>query len=304
MHTTKDFPILNRWIMSLALLTVWNGMSQATSAAEPKPELLWPDGAPGAMGDKPADKPTLTFFPAPKETANGAAVIVCPGGGYGGLAGAYEGEDIARWFNTQGVAGIVLRYRVAPYRHPAPLDDAQHAIRTVRFRAAKLGIDPARIGILGFSAGGHLTSSTATHFDKGDPTAKNPIQRMSCRPDFAILCYAVISFVEPYTHSGSRRNLIGKNPPDELAFSLSSEKQVTAETPPSFLWHTTGDQAVPSEHSIAFYLACKKHKVPVEMHIYEKGRHGLGLGKPNHTASSWPTRCAAWMKERGLLAKK
>jgi len=280
-------------------------LTVSTSAAEPKPELLWPNGAPGAVGDEPADKPTLTFFPAPEATANGAAVIVCPGGGYGGLAGAYEGEDVARWFNTQGVTGVVLRYRTAPrYGHPAPLQDAQRAIRTVRSRAKKLNIEPSRIGILGFSAGGHLTSSAATHYDDGNPQATDPIERVGCRPDFAVLCYAVVSLTEPFTHVGSRRNLLGENPPAELVLSLSSEKQVTSKTPPCFIWHTTNDQSVPAENAIAFYLACKKQGVPVEMHIYEKGVHGIGLGKPDHAASSWPERCAAWLKERGFFTRK
>jgi len=287
------------------VLTLCCLVNTKSSAAEPQPELLWPAGAPGAVGDESADKPTLAFFPAPQATTNGAAVIVCPGGGYGGLAGAYEGGDVARWFNTQGVTGIVLRYRTAPrYGHPAPLQDAQRAIRTVRSRAKQLGIDPSRIGILGFSAGGHLASSTATHFDGGDSQATDPIERFGCRPDFAVLCYPVISFTEPFTHVGSRRNLLGENPSAELVLSMSSEKQVTAKTPPCFIWHTTGDKGVPAENSIAFYLACKKHDVPVEMHIYEKGVHGLGLGKPDHAASSWPERCAAWLKERGLLTRK
>jgi len=298
--------MIPRRVFSLLLPAVLGSMLIANGfAAEPQQELLWPDGAPGAVGAEAADKPTIAIFPAPKETANGAAVVVCPGGGYGGLAADYEGDDVARWFNEQGVTGIVLRYRLGQrYHHPAPLQDAQRAIRTVRHRAKSLGIDPQRIGILGFSAGGHLTSTAATHFDSGDPNADDPIQRLSCRPDFAIMCYPVISMTEEFTHKGSRRNLLGDKPSAELMKHLSSEKQVTPETPPCFLWHTTGDKAVPAENSIAFYLACKKQDVPVEMHIFEKGRHGLGLGQPDHAASAWPNLCVAWLKERGLLTSK
>ncbi|TWU09206.1 Acetylxylan esterase precursor [Symmachiella macrocystis] len=280
--------------------------SHSVTAAEPTPELLWPDGAPGAVGDEPLDKPTITIFPAPADIANGAAVVVCPGGGYGGLAAGYEGDDVARWLNTLGVTGVVLRYRLGPrYHHPAPLQDAQRAIRTVRARAKSLGVDPERIGILGFSAGGHLTSTAATHFDNGEGKSADPIQRESSRPDFAILCYPVISMTDAaMTHTGSRRNLLGDKPSAELMESVSSEKQVTEKTPPCFLWHTTGDKGVPSENSIAFYLACKEKGVPVELHIFEKGRHGLGLGKPDESVSAWPPLCTTWMKDRGLLNKK
>ena len=276
------------------------------TAAEPQQELLWPNGAPGPVGDEPADKPTIAVFPAPADIAGGAAVVVCPGGGYGGLAADYEGDDVARWLNTLGVTGVVLRYRLGPrYHHPAPLQDAQRAIRTVRARAKSLGIDPSRIGILGFSAGGHLTSTAATHFDDGDPQSSDPIERVGCRPDFAVLCYPVISMTaDAYTHKGSRRNLLGDNPSPELMESVSSEKQVTDKTPPCFLWHTTGDKGVPSENSVAFYLACKEKGVPVELHIFEKGRHGLGLGQPDQAVSAWPPLCATWMEKRGLLTKK
>ncbi len=291
-----------RWFWVFTLLAL---ATEPIFAADPAQELLWPNGAPGAVGADTADKPTVAFFLPEQTKLNGAAVIVCPGGGYGGLAADYEGDDVARWLNSLGVTGVVLRYRLGPrYRHPAPLQDAQRAIRTVRSRADRLGIDPQRIGILGFSAGGHLTSTAATHFDRGDPQSPDPIERVSCRPDFAVMCYPVISMTEPFTHKGSRRNLLGEDPPQRLLDELSSEKQVTAQTPPVFLWHTTGDKAVPAENSIAFYLACKKHKVPAELHVFEKGRHGLGLGKPDHAASAWPELCAAWMKERGLLSRR
>jgi acetyl esterase/lipase len=277
-------------------------------AAEAKVELLWPGGAPGAKGEADGDKPSLTIYPAAKDKANGAAVVICPGGGYGALAMGHEGHDVARWLNTHGISAFILKYRHrrsgAGYGHPAPITDAQRAIRTVRGRATEWGVDPQRIGILGFSAGGHLASTAATHFDKGTSDAKDPIDRVGCRPDFAVLVYPVISFVEPFTHRGSRSNLLGANPSPKLVESLSNERQVTAETPPTFLVHTGGDRGVPAENSISFYLACRKAKVPVEMHLYEQGPHGFGLGRKPLPAASWPVRCIDWMRGRKLTEKK
>ncbi len=268
-------------------------------------EILWPDGAPGAKGDQEGDKPTLTIYLPPKEKATGTGVMICPGGGYGFLAMDHEGHQIAQWLNSLGVAGFILKYRHrnsgAGYGHPAPLQDAQRAIRMVRSRAKEWNIDPNRVGILGFSAGGHLTTTAGTHFDKGVSNAKDPIERFSCRPDFMIPVYPVVSLTEWYVHSGSRRNLLGDNPDANMPESLSNEKQVTADTPPTFLVHANDDTGVPPENSIYFYLALRKAKVPVEMHIYEKGGHGFGLGKKDSAASGWPVACAIWMKERGLL---
>ena len=274
-----------------------------TSAAEPTTELLWPDGAPGAKGDGPADKPTLTICLPDGEKATGTAVVVCPGGGYGFLAVGHEGKDIAEWFNKLGVAAFILEYRhrARGYGHPAPLQDAQRAVRTVRARAAGWKIDPAKIGIMGFSAGGHLASTAGTHFDKGDPEAGDPIERVSCRPDFMILCYPVIALGEPYTHRGSQQNLLGKDADPELVRSLSSEKQVTAQTPPTFLFHTDEDRGVPAENSVYFYLALRRAKVPAELHVYRTGRHGLGLAPGTPGTSSWPECCEGWLRGRELL---
>ena len=279
------------------------------NAASPqKEELLWPDGAPGAKGNEEGDKPTLTIYLPPKEKNTGAAVVICPGGGYGFLAMDHEGYQIAQWLNSLGAAGFILKYRHrnsgAGYGHPVPLQDAQRAIRMVRSRAIECNIDPNRVGILGFSAGGHLTSTAGTHFDKGISDAKDPVDRVSCRPDFMILIYPVISFTEWYAHSGSRQNLLGDNPDKNMLESLSNEKQVTAETPPTFLVHADDDNGVPPENSIYFYLALRKAKVPAEMHIYQRGGHGFGLGKKDSAASGWPVCCAGWMKERGLLDNK
>jgi acetyl esterase/lipase len=232
----------------------------------------------------------------------GTAVIVCPGGGYAFLADNHEGKQVAEWLNSLGVAAFVLKYRLAPrYRHPAPLLDAQRAVRLVRSRAAEWKVQPDRIGIWGFSAGGHLASTVATHFDNGKPDSSDPVERVSCRPDFLILAYPVITFTEPSLHSGSRNSLLGPNPDPKLLEDLSNEKQVTAQTPPTFLFHTTEDKVVPPENSVLFYLALRKAGGPAEMHIYERGRHGVGLGLGDPVLITWKDRLAAWMSQRGLL---
>lgn len=274
-------------------------------AEQPSQMLLWPHGAPGAKGTSEADQPTLTAYLPLADKATGAAVVVCPGGGYGGLAISYEGHDVAQWFTTLGVAGFVLKYRHAGggYRHPAPLDDAQRAIRTLRARAAEWKLDPARIGILGFSAGGHLASTAGTHFDAGRSDAADPVDRVGCRPDFMILAYPVVSLAAAHTHEGSKHNLLGPNPDPKLVESLSNENRVTGQTPPTFLFHTSEDAAVPVENSVLFYLALRKAKVPAELHVYEKGRHGVGLAAGKPALSSWPQRCSDWLAQRGLLKK-
>ncbi len=279
----------------------------ASFAGESARELLWPDGAPGAGENDPVqDRPAITIcFPDP-DVMNGTAVVICPGGGYRGLAMGHEGHEIAEWLNSMGVTGIILEYRTSRggCLHPAPLQDAQRAIRTVRARARELKLDPNRIGIMGFSAGGHLASTVGTHFDAGSPDAKDPIERFGCRPDFMILCYPVISFSEPYTRKkGSPRNLLGDNPSEELLFSLSNEKQVTKETPPAFLFHTDEDGGVLPENSVAFYLALREANVPAELHIYRKGRHGLGLAQEVPGTAGWPNVCKQWLQGLGVLKK-
>jgi acetyl esterase/lipase len=293
-------------VFILIILTV---PATALTADAPHEILqLWTEGAPGAKGSEDGDKPSLTIYLPAKEIATGAAVVICPGGGYGHLAMDHEGHQIAQWLNSFGVAGFILQYRHsrsgAGYGHPAPLQDAQRAVRTVRARAKEWNVDPDRIGILGFSAGGHLASSAGTHFQNRYNDVKDSIDKVSCRPDFMILIYPVISFTESFTHKGSRRNLLGDNPKRELVEKMSNERQVTPETPPTFLVHGNDDTGVPSENSIFFYLALRKAKVPAEIHIYENGRHGFGLGKNFGPVSSWPTRCQDWMKNRGLLDDK
>jgi len=302
----KSFKTIFVFVVILMTLTVAVPIANAVGSSKVEP--LWADGAPGARGTEDGDKPSLTIYLPAKEKATGAAVVICPGGGYGHLAMDHEGHQIAQWLNSFGVAGFILQYRHSRsgtgYGHPAPLQDAQRAVRMVRSRAKEWKVDPTRIGILGFSAGGHLASSAGTHFQNRYNDAKDSIDKSSCRPDFMILIYPVISFTEWCTHKGSRRNLLGNDPESELVENLSNERQVTPETPPTFLVHGNDDKGVPPENSIFFYLALRKAKVPAEMHIYENGRHGFGLGKQFGPVSSWPLRCQKWMENRGLLDKK
>jgi acetyl esterase/lipase len=226
------------------------------------------------------------------------AVIVLPGGGYITRA-PYEGEPIARWLNTLGVSAFVVDYRVAPYKHPANLWDVQRAIRYVRHRATEWNVDPNRLGILGFSAGGHLASAAGTHFDAGNPEAADPVDRLSSRPDFMVLCYALISMCE-FGHTGSLRNLLGDNPSEEMVRLLSNELQVTSDTPPAFIWHTTDDKSVPVEHALMFASSLSRNKVPFELHSYMTGIHGLGLAQDHPEACTWTDLCARWLRRLTL----
>ncbi len=263
---------------------------------------LWPDGAPAALGKEAKDTPTLTaFIPAP-EQATGAAIIICPGGGYGHLAD-HEGSHYARWLNQQGIAGFVLKYRLGTsgYRHPAMLQDATRAIRTVRARADEWKLDPKRVGIIGSSAGGHLASTTITQWDSGDTNAADAIERQSSRPDLAILCYPVITMTDPFTHKGSRANLLGTNPPPELLEKLSAELQVNQDTPPTFIWSTAEDKTVPVENSLTLATALRRAGVKFDLHIYERGPHGIGLGNKTFDAANfhpWTRDCEFWLRER------
>jgi acetyl esterase/lipase len=271
------------------------------NASPETPIVLWNAGAPGAVGHEPTDIPTLTPYLPPKEKATGAAIIVCPGGGYQHLAD-HEGRPVAEWLNSVGVTAFVLKYRLGPtYHHPAQLQDAARAIRTVRARAKEFGIDPERIGILGFSAGGHLAATAGTHFDSGQPAASDIIDRVSCRPNLLILIYPVITMRE-LTHAGSKKNLLGPEPSPGLVALLSNEEHVTKETPPTFLVHTMTDAAVPVENSMMFAAALRKAGVPFEFHLYERGPHGFGLGGKDPILSSWPTRCADWLRLHGFAA--
>ena len=275
-------------------------------AQKPVKEPLWPDGPPESKGNDPKkDIPTLLTYTPDKGKGNGTAVVVCPGGGYHGLANGHEGHDIGKWFASLGVTAVILDYRRANggYKHPVPLMDAQRAIRTVRSKAKALKIHPDKVGIMGFSAGGHLASTAGTHFDLGNPQPKDPINKHSSRPDFMILCYPVITFGQDSTHKGSQRNLIGESPSKELINHLSNDKQVNPETPPTFLFHTDEDTVVPPENSVQFYLALRKAKVPAELHIFRKGRHGVGLAHKMAATKAWSSACEEWMRGHGWLEK-
>jgi acetyl esterase/lipase len=271
-------------------------------AAVLEPVPLWPEGAPGALGSEEKDIPTLTAY-LPEGSSNRVpAVVICPGGGYWGLAG-HEGKDYALWLNQHGVAGLVLKYRLGSggYRHPAMLQDAARALRLVRARSEAWRIDPARVGIMGSSAGGHLASTLLTHFDAGDPNSADPVERESSRPDLGILCYAVISMGE-HTHQGSKQNLLGPDPSAELVRLLSNELQVTPQTPPCFVWHTYEDAAVKVENALDFAAALRRNGVPFDLHVYQQGRHGIGLNDkpPFANAHPWAHDCLFWLKAQGF----
>ena len=270
--------------------------------AAPAPEPLWPGKAPGALGEGDVDRPTLTAYLPAVGRGVGAAVIVLPGGGYRNLSMGHEGEDVARWLNARGIAAFVLRYRLGPrYQHPVPLTDARRAVRTVRARARTLGLREDRIGIWGFSAGGHLASSVST--DPGTPDAKSAdaIERQSARPDFAVLAYPVIFMTGPFAHAGSRRALLGEPVPEALAEQLSTDRRVDARSPPTFLFHTTNDASVPVENSLAYFAALRRARVPAELHVYERGKHGVGLAPGDALLSGWPDRLESWLRGRGIL---
>ncbi len=258
---------------------------------------LWQNGAPGALGNESADVPTMAVYRA--QRPNGTAILVFPGGGYGALADVHEGRQWAYWYNAMGITSFVVKYRLGPrYHHPIELGDAQRAIRTVRARAAEFGVSPDRVGIMGFSAGGHLVSTAATHFDAGLAEANDPIDRAGSRPDFLILGYPVISFDPAITHAGSVRNLLGDNPDPKLIENLSNDLQVTARTPPTFLFHTANDQAVPVENSIRFFLALRKAGVPAELHVFESGPHGVGMALSDPALAKWTELLAGWLRVR------
>lgn len=281
-------------------------------AAEPLVIPLWPEGVPGAkdIGPEQSDdtgrianvsKPTLTVYPAAVDRPNGTAVIVCPGGGYVRLSNLREGVQYANWLSTLGVTTFVLKNRLQEFGHPAPLQDVLRAVRIVRSRAAEFKIDPARIGVMGSSAGGHLAASAGTLFDNAAGRTGAPLDAVNARPDFLILMYPVITLDDPFAHAGSRQALLGTAPPPDLLRLMSVEKQVTAATPPTLLIHTQADATVPVENSILFYQALTRAKVPAEMYLFEHGSHGMGMRAGLGTASDWPARAADWLRRRGLL---
>jgi len=290
---------------SLLLLVLLAGTSQGQqppAIADGQLIRLWTGAAPGALGSDDGDVPALTVYLPRTMTASTPAVVICPGGGYRNLASNHEGRQVASYFNSLGVAAFVLRYRLGPrYHHPVELGDAQRAIRTLRSHASQWQLAPARIGIVGFSAGGHLAMSTSTIFDAGDPRSADSIDRAGSRPDFVVLGYPVISMVAPWTHKGSKTNLLGDAPDESLARKLSGELAVTKETPPTFIFHTGDDPAVPVENSVHYFIALRQAGVPAEMHVFEHGPHGVGLANDNPALSPWSTLLANWLRSRGVI---
>jgi len=292
-------------LLTVATLALpWQVAAQPTPMTIQDGQILplWNGPAPGAQGTDDKDIPTITVY-LPRSTPAGmAAVIVCPGGGYTGLAMNHEGRQVANFLNSQGIAAFVLKYRLGPkYHHPVELGDAQRAIRMLRAHSVDWHIATDRIGILGFSAGGHLAMSASTHFDAGKADAADVVDRVSSRPDFSVLGYPVISLVEPWTHQGSKNALLGANADPELAKSLSGEQSVTKETPPTFIFQTNADTTVPAENATYYYLALRKAGVAAEMHIFEKGPHGLGLAMDDPAISEWSKLLTNWLRVHGVI---
>ncbi len=267
---------------------------------------LWDGKAPGALGQEPKDNPDglLSLLPANSGDGKAAApserhpcLVILPGGGYGGLAIDHEGYQIAKWANSMGMVAFICKYRHRKdgYGHPVPMQDAQRAVRMARANAQQWDIDPKKVGIIGFSAGGHLASTVLTHFDDGQPIEGDLVASKSSRPDFGILCYPVIGMGQPYTHAGSQKNLLGTEPSPELLASLNNDQQVTPQTPPTFLFHTQEDVVVHPDNSLAFYTAMVRHKVPGELHFFQKGKHGVGLAAGMPGTESWPELCRKWL---------
>ena len=298
--------------MQVAASMLLAGAAPFAGAAAPVVLPLWPEGVPGARAGLGAEKvedgrvsnvsePTLTVFAPAVDRANGTAVIICPGGGYVRLSTGREGEQYAHWLSTLGITSFVLKYRMAEFGHPAPLQDVLRALRMVRAQAARFGVRLDRIGVMGSSAGGHLAASAATLFDHPLGRTGAELDKVSARPDFSILMYPVIAMEGPAVHAGSRKALLGASPsPDALAL-MSLERQVTSATPPTLLIHTQEDASVPVENSILFYQALVRAKVPAEMYLFEHGSHGMGMRGGLGTASDWPRRAEEWLRGRGLL---
>lgn len=300
---------MRRWMMMLAAAgSLWVGAVEAADEVTFR-QPLWPDLAPGQAGQDDGDVPELwvRLVAADQPTAG---VVILPGGGYGGHALDHEGHQFAEWFASIGISSAICTYRLRGkgnsgngYGHPFPMLDAQRAIQTLRGNAAAWNLDPQRIGVIGFSAGGHLASTVSTKFVEPERLSEDLIARVSSRPDFAILCYPVIGLGKPYTHQGSQRNLLGDDPDPQLLKSLSNEAQVSRLTPPTFLFHTAADRAVPVENSSAYFQACRQHGVPVELHVFPAGRHGLGLAAGVPGAEQWPQLCADWLRRLGMVTR-
>ena len=301
--------IITRFLLSTSLGMAVTIAQSATTAsgqrAQPVPTsrvLLWPDTAPAGDGTREKTDASISVFLPPKAQATGTAIMICPGGGYGGKVLTHEGSYIAQWLNSHGIAGIVLDYRLPHGRHNVPLADAQRAIRLARANAETWGLQPNRIGIIGFSAGGHLASTAGTHFNAGDPNAADAVERLSCRPDFMILVYPVIRFDEQ-GHKGTRINLLGPDPKPELELLYSNERQVTDQTPPAYLAHAQDDKVVPPVNSASFRDALKAHNIPVEYLELPSGGHGLN-GYRGSSWDAWQKGSLEWLAKTGFLTTK
>lgn len=282
----------------------------AQSSVSSNTVKLWESGIPGSDLSGNGDVPELIIHQVTSDQPT-AGVVILPGGGYGGHAIDHEGHAFAQWFDSMGISSAICTYRMRGkgnqgkgYGHPAPMIDAQRAIQTLRSRAKELNLDPDRIGVIGFSAGGHLASTVSTQFSEADPNAADPILRVSSRPDFCILCYPVIALGKPFTHRGSQNNLLGPDADAELVQSLSNETRVSNQTPPTFLFHTAADKTVPVQNSLVYYEACVSHGVDVEMHLFNNGHHGLGLAASTPGASQWPGLCQQWLIRHSMAAAK
>ncbi|MES2523984.1 MAG: pectinesterase family protein [Gemmatimonadota bacterium] len=286
---TRVIGVRHVLLVGLALAPLHVASAQQTMA-------LWPAAAPGAHGSTDADTPTLTTYAPPAAQSTRTGVLVFPGGGYDHLSSDKEGVQVARWLNTRGITAFVVKYRFGPrYQHPVPEQDGLRAIRVVRANAARFGILPSRIAVLGFSAGGHLAGSVATRWTAGDPSSGDLAERESARPDAALLVYPVVTMRDPYVHPGSRLNLLGVQPRPEVLQATSLESQVRRDTPPTFLVASTDDRSVPVENSLQFYQALRVAGVAAELHVYERGRHGFGLAADDPMLSTWTGHAAAWL---------
>jgi acetyl esterase/lipase len=284
-------------------------------AAAPKTIELWPEGVPGLKANGGPEKddgngrytnihhPSLIVYAPPAEKSSGTAVVFAPGGGYVRVAAGINGGEVVKWLNSLGVTVFLLKYRHADYGHPAPLQDALRAVRIVRSRATEWGVKPDRVGMLGGSAGGHLTASAGTLFDAPEGRTGAELDCVSGRPDFLVLVFPVITMQEPATHVISRRALLGDNPSEEQKHRLSVEEQVSKDTPPAFLVHSAEDTTVPVENSLLFYAAMRRAKAPIEMHLYPRGPHGSGMDPKLGPTAEWPRHCESWMRFNGWLPK-
>jgi acetyl esterase/lipase len=301
--------------VTIGMLLVFDALSGLPAHGADQPIVLpvWPDGPPdenGLSGPEEGDRcivniteATLTLHLPPKDRATGAAVLICPGGGYSGVCVGHEGEALAKWLNTLGVAAGVVKYRLPNGNHRVPIQDAQRALQIVRSRAAEWGIQEDKVGVMGFSAGGHLASTVGTHFEEDYTSGEGDAAAVSRRPDFMILGYPVITMGNDLTHSGSRRNLLGEDPSDDQVSRFSNHLRVTDNTPPTFIVYSDDDDVVPPKNAMLFYNATNTHGVPAEVHIYDAGGHGYGLAEEGHPAASWPARCEEWMGRLDLLGK-